>query len=165
MAETRTLGLTKIEVGAIAGDGGVSTTFAALGVTYKDTAELTQEDPEVTEHNSEENDEPEEVITTKGKTTLKWSIIDTTPTTLASILGGTATGVAPNDKWEAPATAADIEKSIKITPKRGKTITIVRAKIVAKINYKLAKTGIFMVDITATVLTPTKANTPAITVG
>ena len=53
MAETRTLGLETIEVGDIAIDGGVSSDFAPLGVTYRDTAELTQEDPDITEHYSE----------------------------------------------------------------------------------------------------------------
>ena len=165
MAETRLIGLSKIEIGAIAGDGGMGTTLAVLGVTYKDTAEITQEDPVITEHNSEENDEPEETIASKGKTTVKWSIIDATPATLVKVLGGTVTGTAPDDVWNAPSTATDIEQSIKITPKSGPVINVVRAKIQAKINYKLARTGIFLVDIVATVLTPTKAATAPITIG
>jgi hypothetical protein len=86
----------------------MGTTLAALGVTYKDTAEITQDDPVITEHNSEENDEPEETIATKGKTTVKWSIIDATPATLVKVLGGTVTGTAPDEVWNAPATATDI---------------------------------------------------------
>lgn len=165
MSETRILGLDKIEVGDIEADGDVSTSFAQLGVTYRDTADLTQDDPEVTEHNSEENDEPEEVIMTKGKTSIKWSIVNAAPNTLAEVLGGNVTGVAPDEVWEAPSTAQDIEKSIKITPKRGKVITIPRAKIQAKINYKLARTGIFLVEITANVMTPTKAGVASIIIG
>jgi hypothetical protein len=165
MAEVRTLGLTSIQVSDIAVDGGLGTTFAALGKTYKDTAELMGADPETFEHQSEESDDPEESVVTKGKITIKWSIFDTDADTLVKVLGGTSSGTAPNKIWSAPDTAANIEKSVKITPKAGKIINIVRAKIVAKINYKLSKNGIFMVDITATVLTPTKAATASITVG
>ncbi len=157
MAEIRTLGLKKIEIGDIASDGGVSTNFQVIGVTYKDTAELTQEDPELTEHYSEENDEPEEVISAKGKTAIKWSIMDSDPDTLVDVLGGEVTGAVGSEVWEAPAASVDIEKSIKITPKKGRVIIVPRARLVSKINYKLARTGIFLVEITATVLTPTKA--------
>lgn len=165
MAETRTLGLETIEVGDIAIDGGVSSDFAPLGVTYRDTAELTQEDPDITEHYSEENDEPEEVVTSKGKTTISWSIINSDPDTLAEVLGGEVKTVGDKKVWEAPPSGVEIEKSIRITPKRGAVITIPRAKIVAKINYKIARTGIFMVEITATVLTPRKAGTASMIIG
>lgn len=165
MAEIRTLGLSKIETSNIAADGGIGTSFTALGKTYKDTAELVGEDPEVFEHFCEESDDPEEEIITKGKVTLKWSIFDTDADILIKVLGGTATGIAPNKIWSAPATAPEVEQSIRITPKTGKVINIVRAKIRAKPNYKLAKNGIFLVDITATILTPTKANTASWSVG
>jgi hypothetical protein len=165
MSEVRTLGLQKIEVGDIAGDGGVATTFAALGKTYKDTADLQGAEPAVFEHYSEESDDPEEIVETKGKVTVKWSIFDTDADTLVKVLGGTSTGTAPNKIWSDGGTAPSVEKSIKITPKAGKIVTIVRAKLTAKPNYKLTKNGIFMVDIIATVLTPTKAATPSWTVG
>jgi hypothetical protein len=165
MSEVRTLGLGSIQVSAIANDGGLGTAFAALGKTYKDTAELTGADPEVFEHYSEESDDPEETVVTKGKITVKWSIFDSDADTLVKVLGGTSSGTAPNKIWSAPDTATNIELSIKITPKAGKIINIVRAKIVAKINYKLSKNGILMVDIIATVLTPTKAATASITIG
>lgn len=165
MSEVRTLGLLKIEIGAIAGDGGLATSFAAIGKTYKDTAELMGADPSVFEHYSEESDDPEEIVVTKGKVTVKWSIFDSDADTLVKALGGTATGTAPNKIWSSPDTATDIEKSIKITPKAGKVINIVRAQLVGKINYKLSKNGIFMVDITGTILAPTKAATAAYSIG
>lgn len=165
MSEIRTLGLESIEIGDVAGDGGMGTTLAELGVTYRDTAELVQEDAESTEHFSEEFDEPVETIDTKGPTTVKWSIIDCTPATLAEVLGGEVTGSGATAKWEAPSTAENIEKSIKITPKVGMPISIPRAKINAKINYKLARTGILLVEITAKVLTPKKENTASIIIG
>jgi hypothetical protein len=165
MSEVRTLGLTKIEISDIAVDGGLGTTFAALGKTYKDTADLQGADPAVFEHYSEESDDPEEIVETKGKVTIKWSIMDSDADTLVKVLGGTSSGTAPNKTWSDGNSAPSIEKSIKITPKVGKVVSIVRAKIVAKPNYKLSKNGIFLVDITATVLTPTKAATASWTVG
>ena len=45
--KTYTIGLSKIEVGAIAEDGGMGETLDVLGYTYQDTCTMTQEDPEV----------------------------------------------------------------------------------------------------------------------
>ena len=165
MAEVRTLALEKIEISDIESDVGLGTNFAVLGKTYKDTAELTGADPEIFEHQSEESEDPEEIIMRKGKVTVKWSIMDTDADTLIKVLGGTSTGTAPDKIWSAPDQAANIEKSVKITPKAGKVINIVRTKIVAKPNYKLSTTGIFLVDITATILAPTKADTASWQVG
>lgn len=164
MAEKRSIGVASIAMGAIAGDGDMGTTLTALGVTYKDSADLQQEEAQVTDIESEENDDPEESISIKGKTTLKWSIMDMTPETLVKVLGGVVTGTAPNTKWTAPATVEKIERSIKVTAKNGVIYEIPRAKINAKLNVKLSKTGVALVDITATVMTPTKAGVAPITI-
>lgn len=165
MAEKRILGVGQIAVGDIAADGGVATTFAPLGVTYKDTAELMQEEGEDIIHECEELDDPIENIPTKGKTTIKWSIVDFTPEVLIKVLGGSKSGTTPNFKWEAPDAATVIEKSVEITDKRGSKITFPRVSIKAAINYKLAKSGIAQVVITGTVLQPTKTSTKSCIIG
>ena len=165
MAERRILGIGSIKVGDIAADGGVSVSFTSLGVTYKDTAELTQEEGESITHECEEQDDPIEIIPTKGKTTIKWGIVDFSPSVLVKVLGGTASGTAPADKWEAPDSASIIEKSVEITDKRGVKMTFPRVSIKATINYKLAKSGIAQVIITGTVLQPTKAGVKSCTIG
>lgn len=165
MAEIRILGVTKIEIGDIATDGGVATTFSPLGVTYKDTATLEQEDAEAVEHECEESDDPIEMVAGSKKTTISWGIVDFTPATLVKVLGGSATGTSPNQKWEAPTTSTVIEKSVKITPKKGSVITMPRVSLKARIQYEVGKTGIAKVLITGKVLTPTKANTASITIG
>jgi hypothetical protein len=157
MAEKRAIGLLSIELGAIAGDGGIATTFASLGVTYQDSAELMQADNNITEIFSEENDDAEEVIEVMGGKTLKWSVMNIDPDNLVLILGGTATGTAPNKTWEAPDTRSQIEKSVRVKTKTNQTIDIPRAKIMAKINWKFSKKGVALIDITAKVLKPTKA--------
>jgi hypothetical protein len=165
MAETRLLGVASIQIGAIASDGDVSTTFAALGVTYKDTADITQTQDSDTEHTCEESDEPFVIVPGIKKTAIKWSITDATPATLAAILGGTATGTAPADSWTAPATTSIVEKSVKITPFSGKVITFPRVSLKATIDYKLQRSGILKVNIEGRVLTPTKAGVAAIKLG
>ena len=165
MAELRILGVSKIEIGDIAADGGVATTFAALGGTYKDTASFRQEAGEDIEHEIEESDDPAEVVPGTKKSTVAWGIIDFTPATLVKALGGTVTGTAPNEKWDAPATSSIIEKSVKITPKKGAPITMPRVALKGVIDYEAARAGIAKVLITGKVLTPTKAGVAPISVG
>lgn len=160
--EKRSIGLLSIEVGAIAVDGGMSTTLAALGVTYQDSAELSQGEPEIIEIYSEENDEPEEIIAGKSVKMLKWSIMNVSPTALAATLGGTVTGTGATEAWEAPSSTTLIEKSVRIKTKSGETIDIPRARIVSKLAWKFSKKDVNKVDITAYVLVPTKAATAPI---
>lgn len=160
MAKVWTLGLSKIEIGAIAGDGGMGSTLAVLGNTYQDTANITVEDPQVTEHYAEEEEDPQVIIERAGKTTLNFSIMDADYTVLQSLLGGTITGTGATEKWNAPAKLPNIEKSIKVTPEQGHVINIVRAKISAKYQGGIGKTGIMLLQVTATVMTPTKAAEP-----
>lgn len=159
--ETRNLGLLSIEVGSIAADGDVASLFEALGVTYKDTAEITQEEGEKIEHFCEESDDAIESFVSKGKTTIKWSIVDFTPETLQKIFGGNVS----DGKWEAPDSAPAIEMSVKVTPKSGKAFVFPRCSVSAIMNYKLAKSGIAQAAVTATVLQPVKAGVASIIYG
>lgn len=165
MSETRLIGVSSIGIGDIAVDGDVATTFAALGHTYKDTAEITQTQDADTEHMCEESDEPFEIIPGAKKTTLKWAITDATPETLVKVLGGTVTGTGETKAWEAPAVTEVIEKSVKITPKSGKPITCPRVSLKATIDYKLQRNGIFKVNVEGRVLTPTKTAVAALRIG
>jgi hypothetical protein len=164
MSEKRSIGLVSIEIGDPAEDGGMAADLdlAVLGVTFQDSCELSQDEPEIVEINSEENDEPEEIIAGKTKKTLKWSIINVAPAALVKVLGGTVTGAGETEAWESPRTTVIIEKSIRIKTKTLETIDIVRARIVAKLNWKFSKKDVNKVDITAYVLVPLKANTPPI---
>ncbi len=159
MSEKRSLGIASIMIGDIAGDGGVATTFASLGNIYKDTATIEQETGEDIVHEAEELDDPIEVIPTKGKTKISWGIVDFTAATLVKVLGGTVSGTAPADIWQAPDSASTIEKSVKVTSKNGVTFTYPRVSLKARVSYKLAKSGIAQVLIEGTVLQPTKPGT------
>lgn len=160
MAEKRSIGLTSLKIGDIAVDGGMGTVLAALGVTYKDSCELTQDDPDITDIECEESDDPVESIETLGARTLKWSIMDFSPQTIVKVLGGTVTGSGTELDpyvWNAPSISPAIEKSIELVSKSGVKFQIPRAKIMAKLNAKIVKNGVALIDITAKILTPTKS--------
>lgn len=160
-----TLGLSKIEIGDIAGDGGMGTVLAILGQTSEDSCVLSTDEPSVTEHFIEESDTAVVTSQKEGKTTLKFAIADPDIDTLSGLLGGTVTGTAPARIWKAPATLPVIEKSIKVTPKQGfASISIARASISAKLNSTFSKKTLFKIEVTATVLTPTKAGEPKIAI-
>jgi len=165
MSETKLLGVSSIQISDIAVDGDVGTTFASLGNTYKDTAEITQEQDADIEHEYEELDEPGEIVPGVKKTKLKWIVTDFTPANLVKTLGGTTTGTAPDDVWIAPATSSINEKSVKVTPKSGKPITYARVALRATYNYKLTRSGIAQLTIEGRVLAPKKAGVASCKIG
>jgi hypothetical protein len=156
------IGCTKIEMGAIAGDGGMGTTLASVGEIYQGTAQFTGEAPNITDHFSEQSDDPMVSISVRGKQQVKFTIVDVTPANLVLFLGGTASGTNPAFKWDSPLTAPSIEQSLKITTTQGYTIAIPRAKISANINWMLGKTDLAKVEVTAMIMTPTKAATASV---
>jgi hypothetical protein len=163
MAEERSLGLTTLKIGAIAGDGGMGTSLAVLAYTEKDSAKITTTDPEVKEFFVEEVEPPIEVITTKPSVmTLEFSIHDIQPDTLIAIFGGTKAGTPA--VYTPPDVTAEVEKSIEITTLTGHIMKIVRAKIIANFDWSLNRQELSRVKIKATVLTPTKAATAPYTI-
>jgi len=153
-----TLGLTKIEVGDIASDGGMGTTLAPLGLTFQDTCKFAQDDPEETEFFAEEVDDPIVIISRPGKVKFNFSIMDPVLATLKKLFGGTITGIGDDEKWEAPDKFPNIEQSVKITPEMGLKFEIPRMKITAKINGEFSKKGLFLIEVAGTVLQPEKAS-------
>lgn len=153
-----TIGLSKIEIGDIAVDGGMGTSLAQLGYTYKDSCSLVTADPETTEHYAEEVDDPVVSFDKVGKTTLSFQVMNPDVDTLQTLLGGT--GNTTSGVWSAPATIPVIEKSVKITPTQGLYFEIPRMKLTAKINANFGKSGIFLIDVVGTVLAPTKTGEP-----
>lgn len=160
--KTYTIGLSKIEVGAIAEDGGMGEVLDVLGYTYQDTCTMTQEDPETTDHYAEEVDDPVISISRGGKTNFNFSIMNPSVTVLADLLGGKGTTDA-EEKWEAPDKIPVVEKSVRITPEQGLKFEIPRMKLVSKINATFSKSGILLIEVAGTVMQPTKAGTKKMT--
>lgn len=162
------MGFLKIEVGAIDSDGGMAADadLATLGYTYKDTCKMAQEEPETTEHYAEEVDDPVVSTSRGGKTTFDYSIMNPSVLVMADLLGGTGTegdGSTTQDKWEAPDKLPVVEKSVRITPEQGLKFDIPRMKLVSKINADFSKKGILLIEVSGTVMQPTKTNTPKMT--
>lgn len=163
------LGLVNISFSAIAGDGDFGTSFTVVGNTVAGSANLTSADDTTTDFNIEEQDDPvQSIVSAKGKKTLAWSCYDVDGATLVKFFGGTytaynATGPV-QERWDAPAVAPVLYQSVKVVDKNGNELHIVRALITAKFNWSFAKDKLAQIDLTADILTPTKANTPAVSV-
>lgn len=169
MARKYGLGLVTIKMGAIAGDGGMGTALTALGDTVQDSAQLTSGDDTVQDFNIEEEDDPvQSIVSQKGKKTLAWSCYNVDGAQLEKFFGGTytaynATGPV-HETWEAPAVAPTLEVSIEITDKKSNVVSIVRAQVSAKFNWSFSKSKLAQIDLSADILTPTKADTAPMTV-
>jgi len=159
MANKTTLGLSKIEIGTIANDGGVATTWATIGYTAENTATLVTEDGTTTDIYAEEVSAPIESITTDGKMSFNFSLASPDLTQLSTVFGGSVTGTSPNEVWAAPDSTPTIEKSLKVTPTKGLVLTFPRVSIKAKFSGTFTKNDTLKVEVVCTVLQPTKSGT------
>lgn len=83
-------------------------------------------------------------------------------------LGGAGTGLvlklsaveAFGESWQAPDAIPEIEKTLVVDMKEGGKVIVARAKIIAKLSMNYKKTALSQIDITATVLQPTKSGEP-----
>ena len=157
MAGLINIGVAKIELGDLAVDGGVATTFAALGYTEEGSAQLNWDDATETEFNVEELDSPLYIATKDGKKSVAFKIANPDEDVLVSLMGGTKTGTGATAVYKYPNSVVDIEKSIKITPKSGMGLILTRCKITAKLSSALGRTSLMGVEVTGTLLQPTKA--------
>lgn len=154
-------GLKAASFGNIEADGGMSTTLAAIGATVSESAMVEFAEATSTEFEIEESDDPFFMINSPGKKTVKLSSYDTDPATLVKWFGGTVTQDDDgNDKWNIPSNSVNIEQSIKLEMLKGGIWTITRANINASLVWNLSKSKLPQVNITATILTPEKANEP-----
>lgn len=151
------LGLSEVQVGAIAADGGEATSYTKIGKTYENTCKLTQEKADVTEHYEEGQSAPEVRKKKKKVPILTFSIMDPDCAFLQAYLGGTTTGSGDDMEWSWSDTDEDIEASIRIIPEIGLVYTIPRADIEAIINADMSSQGINLVEFTVTPLKPTKS--------
>ncbi|MBC9913187.1 hypothetical protein [Chitinophaga varians] len=164
MAAKARIGLKKLEMGDVAADGGMGTSLAEFGATVSQTAVLQNESPNVTDFNIEEQSTPFYTASVDGKITLTWSSYNVEPSSLVLVKGGTVTTDPSGTTWAAPTETPNIEKSIRLTTKDGTIIEIPRGKLDTVFQWNFQKDKLAQVDFTCTVLMPTKANTPHITI-
>jgi hypothetical protein len=159
------IGLKKVEIGDVAGDGGMGTALTEVGATVSDTCLFSTGDPNETDFSIEESTIPFHTETTPGKIVLTWSSYNVEPASLVPVMGGSVTTDASgNSVYSAPNEQTSVEKSVKCTMKDNTVLAVPRGKLFAKLQYNFQRTKLAQVDFTYTVLIPTKANTAPYTI-
>lgn len=160
-----TIGLDSVLIGPIAGDGGMGTTLTELGSIVAGTPVLTIPAPTTSEIPVEESDEPEFVTVTAGAKTIAFSSYNVDPSVLVDLFGGAVTGTAPNQIWSAPDTIPVVERSVRMLSRTGYNADMPRVQLTPDLSLNFQRDTPGQINITGTVLKPTKANTPSITLG
>ena len=158
MAEVRviTMGLTKIEMGAVDSTGAMQSTLTQIGYTYKDSCEMSAENPEISELFVEEVDLPMDTQGELGALTLSWDILNPNVSEIAAMMGGTAT--AADNEWSAPTAWSSIEKAFKLTPKKGFALSIPRGQVNAQLTGGWRKGEPMLLHMEVRVLVPTNGS-------
>lgn len=150
------MGLSKIEVGTPV-SGGEATSYATLGYTDPDSCTLDTEDPETTDINAEETDDPIYSISKGGKSTLNFNVLNPDTTTLTKMLGGTVDQTTSD--WEAPTQLTQPELSVKITMESGHIFRFPRVKFFCKYSGSFGKSEPIKLACIGSVLIPTDGET------
>jgi len=150
-------------VGAIANDGGPGTALTELfGDTVPGTAVLETTEASTQDITIEESDDPIETITTEPQRwTLAFHSYNLSPEVLQTLFGGTVT----SGVWEAPDKAPSVEMTVQVETMSSMVITMPRVKLTAKMTMNFDKTQLGRIEITGTVLNPTKEGVGKISIG
>lgn len=151
------MGLSKIEVGTPV-SGGEATSYATLGYTDPDSCTLDTDDPETTDINAEEADDPIYSISKVGKSTLNFNVLNPLTTTLTQMMGGTVNQTTGD--WEAPTQLTQPELSVKITMESGHIFRFPRVKFFCKYSGSFGKSEPIKLTCIGSVLIPTDGTTP-----
>lgn len=147
-------GLAKIEIGAIAADGGMGTTLERLGEVKEGSFKVNQAEGDKTEFKVEEHDDPIFIRQKKGTLSFEFEIANPDGAVFKQVWGGTVD--ATTGKYTPPTNLMPIERSLKITPEFGHGFDVPRAQISARFSDAMGKDVLLGVIVTATVLKPTK---------
>lgn len=161
MANVTTTGLAAFEVGAIESDGGISLSFASLGLIAEGSASFNQADGTSTKFYAEQLDLAVFESNKPGDASFNFSLGFADLTQIQKVMGGTITGSGDTLKWAAPAQIPVILTSIRIVPTNGFVLNICKASISAKIVGGFSKTDNMKIEVVATILAPDKVSEPA----
>lgn len=151
-----TLGLSEIMVGAAAPNGTMpaASSMKKIGKTYRDSAKISQEAADVTEHYEEGNAVPVVRKITKKPPKLTFSIMDADIDVLVTYIGGVKIPKTTTEKtkWGFDGNETVENKAILVKSEQGLYFEIPNADIEAVINADMSAKGIFLVDFTVTPL-------------
>lgn len=157
------IGLKNLYWGDIAGDGGMGTVLEPVSYSVEGTPVLNFEEGDKTDFNIEESNDPFYSITNPGNKVLTLSIYGQSPALMYKYFGGSlvvGSGSGSPDVWSAPLQFPDLEKSVLAEHTQGGYLSIPRAKISALVVWNFQKAALPQIDLTITILTPTKLNEP-----
>lgn len=150
-----TLGLSQIKVGEASLDGTMPSVLVKIGKTYKDTAKITQDAADVTEHFEEGKAAPEVRKKQKKIPKLTFSIMDADVSTLINYIGGINVGTEQVPIWGFNGDEIVSNKAILVESEQGLNFEIPNADIEAVINADMSAKGIFLIDFTVTPISVT----------
>lgn len=143
-----TLGLCQIKVGDASPSGTMPGTMNKIGKTYQDTAKITQDKAEVTEHFEEGMAAPEVRKKRKKVPKLSFSLMDADVEMLAAYIGGTVV----DGRWCFDGDEVVANKAIYVESEQGLCFEMPNADIEANINADMSAKGIFLVEFEVTPL-------------
>lgn len=155
-------GISKVEFAPIAADGGAGTAFFTLGLTKEDSFQWNFEDDEVLEFPVEEQDTPITLPGKKGKKGFTFTVENPDEDTFVKAFGGTVTGTGATAVFKFPTVAPTIELTAKVSPKIGTGFLMPRVLLAAKLTPEMGRNSLLGVEVTCTVLQPTKTAEPII---
>ena len=127
-------------------------TFKKIGKVYQDTAQISQDAAEVTEHFEEGKSAPEVRRKKRKIPAAKFSIMNPSGLHLTNYEGGEAVDTAG---WGTDGSETVANKCIILVAEQGLTFVIPNADIDAVLNGNLSASGILLLDVTVTPLTNT----------
>lgn len=154
-----TIGLSSIEYAPIPADGSLATTgWKTFGYTAEGSCSFSTEDGDKTEIMVEEIDTPVFVDAKPGKQTFEFAVADPGLETLKELFGGEIKTTGGKEAWHHPRSVENKEVALRVTSRRGLTFEVARALLSPKLNGSFARGELFKVEVSAQVLTPTKAD-------
>jgi hypothetical protein len=161
-----TIGLKEVLVGEAAENGTMPNTLTKIGKVYKETININQDAPDVTEHFEEGRTFPEVRIIERKPPKVTFSLMDCDVQALVDYIGGEDIGDT-DPVWGFNGDEDVPNRAIRIVSNKGLDFDIPNANIEAVINSDMSKKGIFLVEFTITPLAVTSGKaisaTPKIT--
>ncbi|MCL1671701.1 hypothetical protein [Elizabethkingia ursingii] len=152
-------GLAKVMIGAIASDGGMSTTLARLGDIKEGSFKVNHAEGDKTEFKVEEHDDPIFIRQKKGTLAFEFEIHNPDAATFKQVWGGTVD--ATTGKYTPPETLAPLELSFQAVPELGHGFDVPKAQFVGRFSDAMGKDSLLGLIVTVTVLKPDKSGIPS----
>lgn len=147
-------GLSKVEFGPIAADGGMGTVLKRLGDIKEGTFKVNHAEGDKTEFKVEEFDIPIFTRIKQGTLAFEFEIHNPDADTFVEVWKGTKD--ATTGKYTPPVNIVPIEGSFKAIPETGHGFDVPRVQLSARFSDAMGKDALLGVIVTATVMKPTK---------